>query len=106
MSGYHVDLTGRFRAALAGCYDARPCSRVVGRAGIDGVLLGTRTGRGTYRVAHQTEAVVLRGSDGAPHRLLASPPQTRPGFCSAPKPHASGKGSVGRTGTTRPRHLG
>lgn len=30
MSGYHVDLTGRFRSALAGCYDARRAAALSG----------------------------------------------------------------------------
>lgn len=30
MSGYHVDLTGRFRSALAGCYDARRAATLSG----------------------------------------------------------------------------
>ena len=30
MSGYHVDLTGRFRAALAGCYDTRRAAALTG----------------------------------------------------------------------------
>ncbi len=30
MSGYHVDLTGRFQAALAGCYDARRAAALSG----------------------------------------------------------------------------
>ena len=30
MSGYHVDITGRFRATLAGCYDARRAAALSG----------------------------------------------------------------------------
>ena len=30
MSGYHVDLTGRFRSVLAGCYDARRAAALSG----------------------------------------------------------------------------